>query len=251
EKNIKISYDTAKKRMQEILPSERKKGALDQSHNLAVFESHALLIHYLIYNTKYRRYLTNPTGKNTKIPEYEDISLTMEAMFDLLLSNPLIELPSEVFVLDVIEDTYHFNFFNAITKFIMRINQYFISVMNMMRDNDYRSISVLFAIDQMMDDVLSKINNWTIHFNELIAVVDVYSTDETIQELVDEAIADGESLEYAQGYLLSLMDKYRLDDEDTPDDLNKSIEKELYKYITRLYYESDGDKSSYYRENSK
>ena len=58
-----VTLDTAKKRMQQVIPSKHKEGTMNQSEELNVFRQHALLIVFLIYKTSYQQFLSSPTNR--------------------------------------------------------------------------------------------------------------------------------------------------------------------------------------------
>lgn len=242
-----ISYETAKKRMQEMLPSKHKKNRLDQSHYLNIHEAHALLIHFLIYPSKYRRFLSNPNGKNVKVPDYEVFEMVRESIEDLFMLEPLSNIPSELFAKSVIEDTIHTRLFNAVTFFIMEIIREFLELMKLMSKQD--TLGTLFALDQMISDVPEITKTWTNKYLEVIKEIHLLSDDEDVQKNVRNAIKDKESLSYARDNLLNLFEKY-----DTiykgefaveENEKEKEAAGEIFKHVVKLFYQTDEGEIAY------
>lgn len=255
-----VNYENFKKRMQEILPSSRNEGSLDQSQPLNTYEAYATLILFFIYPTRYRRFLSNPKSKNVKVPDYFVLESVRESVEDLFMTEPFKAFPSEVFQKNVLEDTLHIRLFNAVTIYIMELIKEFDELLSLAKNQN--TLSTLFILDEMIKDIPNIRMTWTKKYNELIDLVDLFSKDSTTKELVDEAIKEKENnksdMNFVHDSLLDLLEKYSsIDSEfrdtledrktDKKDEYLDTVSNEIFKHIVKLYYRKTDDKPAYHK----
>ena len=136
----KISLDTAKKRMQQVLPSKHKEGTMNQSEELNVFQQQALLGILLIYKTSYQRFLSNPATQ--RVPDTRTFNEMKAVIEEFYQKQPISGIDDALFLKTVSEDTYHFALFNAFTRLttavLKEVNEIIVA------SRKYDTLSMLF-----------------------------------------------------------------------------------------------------------
>ena len=155
-----LSYDTVKKRMQKILPSQRNLMTMDQSHYLNIFEQYSLMNHMLIYHTKYQRYLSNSNTQDP--PSYKHFKDLKEPIRLLLKYEPLNGIEDELYLETIMEDTFHFALFNALTKLFMKVLEDTVAFME--KTNNLPTLAVLFVIEQIENQLPLISKKWESYF---------------------------------------------------------------------------------------
>lgn len=236
--NEDVSYDTAKKRLQQVLPSKHKDGTMNQSDELNVFKQNALLVIFLIYKTKYQRFLSNPTTQ--RVPDSITIEETKKAIEEFFKEYPISGVGDELFLKTVLEDTYHFVLFNALTRLTTSV----LSAVNRISTFSigYDSLQNLFIIDQMIESTPNLVNEWMKKLLESNTGFQNANESPEIQQSIFDAIEDEEALEYAKNTMLDMFEKYNtLHHEETDYDFTEVI----FKKIVKDYYASNGGGNAY------
>lgn len=234
----KISLDTAKKRMQQVLPSKHKEGTMNQSEELNVFQQQALLGILLIYKTSYQRFLSNPATQ--RVPDtrtFNEMKAVIEEFYQKL---PISGIDDALFLKTVSEDTYHFALFNAFTRLttavLKEVNEIIVA------SRKYDTLSMLFIIDQMIDSMPAYTSEWLSKYQEMVSEIDKFAKYPEIQQTVLSALDDEEALNYAKQTMLNMFGKF---DNLQQDSENYDFMEEVFKKIVSDYYNDDETKSAY------
>lgn len=230
-----VTLDTAKKRMQQVIPSKHKEGTMNQSEELNVFRQHALLIVFLIYKTSYQQFLSSPT--NRTVPDsktFEEVKKTIE---EFLLEHPISGVDDELFLKTVSEDTYHFALFNGLTRLSTAVLNSMSEIIDASRE--YDTLSMLFIIDQMIENTPAYTAEWLSKYKEMVTELDKFAKFPELQQAVLDAIEDEEGLEYSKNTMMDMFDKYDTLHQNTEDlDFTESIFKNMVK---DFYTSGEGD----------
>lgn len=234
----KISLDTAKKRMQQVLPSRHKEGTMNQSEELNVFQQQALLGVLLIYKTSYQRFLSNPATQ--RVPDTRTFNEMKAVIEEFYQKHPISGIDDALFLKTVSEDSYHFALFNAIT----RLTEAVLSEMNeiIIASRNYDSLSMLFIIDQMIESISAYTSEWLSKYHELVSEIDKFAEYPEIQQAVLNAVDDDEALEYAKQTMMNMFAKFENLQKDSE---NYDFTEEVFKKIVRDFYNDDETKSAY------
>lgn len=234
----KISLDTAKKRMQQVLPSKHKEGTMNQSDELNVFQQQALLGVLLIYKTSYQRFLSNPATQ--RVPDTRTFNEMKAVIEEFYQKHPISGIDDALFLKTVSEDSYHFAVFNAITRLTAAV----LSEMNeiIIASRNYDSLSMLFIIDQMIESIPAYTSEWLSKYQEMVSEIDKFSKYPEIQQAVLGALDDEEALNYAKQTMLNMFGKF---DNLQQDSENHDFIEEIFKRIVNDYYNDGEEKSAY------
>ena len=234
----KISLDTAKKRMQQVLPSKHKEGTMNQSEELNVFQQQALLGILLIYKTSYQRFLSNPATQ--RVPDTRTFNEMKAVIEEFYQKQPISGIDDALFLKTVSEDTYHFALFNAFTRLTSAV----LNEMNeiIVASRKYDSLSMLFIIDQMIESIPAYTSEWLSKYQEMAAEIDKISKFSEIQQVVQEAVEDEEALNYAKQTMLNMFSKF---DSLQQDSENYDFVEVAFKKIVKDYYNDDENKTAY------
>ena len=234
----KISLDTAKKRMQQVLPSKHKEGTMNQSEELNVFQQQALLGILLIYKTSYQRFLSNPATQ--RVPDTRTFNEMKAVIEEFYQKQPISGIDDALFLKTVSEDTYHFALFNAFTRLttavLKEVNEIIVA------SRKYDTLSMLFIIDQMIDSMPAYTSEWLSKYQEMAAEIDKISKFSEIQQVVQEAVEDEEALNYAKQTMLNMFSKF---DSLQQDSENYDFVEVAFKKIVKDYYNDDENKTAY------
>ena len=234
----KISLDTAKKRMQQVLPSKHKEGTMNQSEELNVFQQQALLGILLIYKTSYQRFLSNPATQ--RVPDTRTFNEMKAVIEEFYQKQPISGIDDALFLKTVSEDTYHFALFNAFTRLttavLKEVNEIIVA------SRKYDSLSMLFIIDQMIESIPAYTSEWLSKYQEMAAEIDKISKFSEIQQVVQEAVEDEEALNYAKQTMLNMFSKF---DSLQQDSENYDFVEVAFKKIVKDYYNDDENKTAY------
>lgn len=234
----KISLDTAKKRMQQVLPSKHKEGTMNQSEELNVFQQQALLGILLIYKTSYQRFLSNPATQ--RVPDTRTFNEMKAVIEEFYQKQPISGIDDALFLKTVSEDTYHFALFNAFTRLTSAV----LNEMNeiIVASRKYDTLSMLFIIDQMIDSMPAYTSEWLSKYQEMVSEIDKFAKYPEIQQIVLSALDDEEALNYAKQTMLNMFGKF---DNLQQDSENYDFMEEVFKKIVSDYYNDDETKSAY------
>ena len=234
----KISLDTAKKRMQQVLPSKHKEGTMNQSEELNVFQQQALLGILLIYKTSYQRFLSNPATQ--RVPDTRTFNEMKAVIEEFYQKQPISGIDDALFLKTVSEDTYHFALFNAFTRLttavLKEVNEIIVA------SRKYDTLSMLFIIDQMIDSMPAYTSEWLSKYQEMVSEIDKFAKYPEIQQAVLGALDDEEALNYAKQTMLNMFGKF---DNLQQDSENYDFMEEVFKKIVSDYYNDDETKSAY------
>ena len=234
----KISLDTAKKRMQQVLPSKHKEGTMNQSEELNVFQQQALLGVLLIYKTSYQRFLSNPATQ--RVPDTRTFNEMKAVIEEFYQKQPISGIDDALFLKTVSEDTYHFALFNAFTRLttavLKEVNEIIVA------SRKYDTLSMLFIIDQMIDSMPAYTSEWLSKYQEMVSEIDKFAKYPEIQQTVLSALDDEEALNYAKQTMLNMFGKF---DNLQQDSENYDFMEEVFKKIVSDYYNDDETKSAY------
>lgn len=234
----KISLDTAKKRMQQVLPSKHKEGTMNQSEELNVFQQQALLGILLIYKTSYQRFLSNPATQ--RVPDTRTFNEMKAVIEEFYQKQPISGIDDALFLKTVSEDTYHFTLFNAFTRLttavLKEVNEIIVA------SRKYDTLSMLFIIDQMIDSMPAYTSEWLSKYQEMVSEIDKFAKYPEIQQTVLSALDDEEALNYAKQTMLNMFGKF---DNLQQDSENYDFMEEVFKKIVSDYYNDDETKSAY------
>ena len=234
----KISLDTAKKRMQQVLPSKHKEGTMNQSEELNVFQQQALLGVLLIYKTSYQRFLSNPATH--RVPDTRTFNEMKAVIEEFYQKQPISGIDDALFLKTVSEDTYHFALFNAFTRLttavLKEVNEIIVA------SRKYDTLSMLFIIDQMIDSMPAYTSEWLSKYQEMVSEIDKFAKYPEIQQTVLSALDDEEALNYAKQTMLNMFGKF---DNLQQDSENYDFMEEVFKKIVSDYYNDDETKSAY------
>ena len=234
----KISLDTAKKRMQQVLPSKHKEGTMNQSEELNVFQQQALLGILLIYKTSYQRFLSNPATQ--RVPDTRTFNEMKAVIEEFYQKQPISGIDDALFLKTVSEDTYHFALFNAFTRLttavLKEVNEIIVA------SRKYDTLSMLFIIDQMIDSMPAYTSEWLSKYQEMVSEIDKFAKYPEIQQTVLSALDDEEALNYAKQTMLNMFGKF---DNLQQDSENYDFMEEVFKKIVSDYYNDDETKSAY------
>ena len=234
----KISLDTAKKRMQQVLPSKHKEGTMNQSEELNVFQEQALLGILLIYKTSYQRFLSNPATQ--RVPDTRTFNEMKAVIEEFYQKQPISGIDDALFLKTVSEDTYHFALFNAFTRLttavLKEVNEIIVA------SRKYDTLSMLFIIDQMIDSMPAYTSEWLSKYQEMVSEIDKFAKYPEIQQTVLSALDDEEALNYAKQTMLNMFGKF---DNLQQDSENYDFMEEVFKKIVSDYYNDDETKSAY------
>lgn len=234
----KISLDTAKKRMQQVLPSKHKEGTMNQSEELNVFQQNSLLVHFLIYKTSYQRFLSNPATQ--RVPDTRTFNEMKAVIEEFYQKQPISGIDDALFLKTVSEDTYHFALFNAFTRLttavLKEVNEIIVA------SRKYDTLSMLFIIDQMIDSMPAYTSEWLSKYQEMVSEIDKFAKYPEIQQTVLSALDDEEALNYAKQTMLNMFGKF---DNLQQDSENYDFMEEVFKKIVSDYYNDDETKSAY------
>ena len=234
----KISLDTAKKRMQQVLPSRHKEGTMNQSEELNVFQQQALLGILLIYKTSYQRFLSNPATQ--RVPDTRTFNEMKAVIEEFYQKQPISGIDDALFLKTVSEDTYHFALFNAFTRLttavLKEVNEIIVA------SRKYDTLSMLFIIDQMIDSMPAYTSEWLSKYQEMVSEIDKFAKYPEIQQTVLSALDDEEALNYAKQTMLNMFGKF---DNLQQDSENYDFMEEVFKKIVSDYYNDDETKSAY------
>lgn len=234
----KISLDTAKKRMQQVLPSKHKEGTMNQSEELNVFQQQALLGILLIYKTSYQRFLSNPATQC--VPDTRTFNEMKAVIEEFYQKQPISGIDDALFLKTVSEDTYHFALFNAFTRLttavLKEVNEIIVA------SRKYDTLSMLFIIDQMIDSMPAYTSEWLSKYQEMVSEIDKFAKYPEIQQTVLSALDDEEALNYAKQTMLNMFGKF---DNLQQDSENYDFMEEVFKKIVSDYYNDDETKSAY------
>lgn len=234
----KISLDTAKKRMQQVLPSKHKEGTMNQSEELNVFQQQALLGILLIYKTSYQRFLSNPATQ--RVPDTRTFNEMKAVIEEFYQKQPISGIDDALFLKTVSEDTYHFALFNAFTRLttavLKEVNEIIVA------SRKYDTLSMLFIIDQMIDSMPAYTSEWLSKYQEMVSEIDKFAKYPEIQQTVLAALDDEEALNYAKQTMLNMFGKF---DNLQQDSENYDFMEEVFKKIVSDYYNDDETKSAY------
>ena len=234
----KISLDTAKKRMQQVLPSKHKEGTMNQSEELNVFQQQALLGILLIYKTSYQRFLSNPATQ--RVPDTRTFNEIKAVIEEFYQKQPISGIDDALFLKTVSEDTYHFALFNAFTRLttavLKEVNEIIVA------SRKYDTLSMLFIIDQMIDSMPAYTSEWLSKYQEMVSEIDKFAKYPEIQQTVLSALDDEEALNYAKQTMLNMFGKF---DNLQQDSENYDFMEEVFKKIVSDYYNDDETKSAY------
>ena len=240
-----ISYETVKKRLQKILPKQNRQTTMDNSQTLNVFKEHAFLVLFLIYHTRYQRFMSNSNTQNP--PDFKEFKYTKDAIQDFLLSNPISGINDELFLNTVMQDSHHFSFFNAVTKLTSTFMNEVIGILEIAKN--YDSLTGLFIVDKMIDVIPSISSLWGDNFETLVFEVGKFSREEEVKTAVEEATQDIEAVEFVESHLLSLFEKYGTiyndDEAEDPVSLEEKVSNDLFKLIVKLYYQTEDGTTAY------
>lgn len=223
---------------------------MDQSHYLNIFEQYSLMNHMLIYHTKYQRYLSNSNTQDP--PSYKHFKDLKEPIRLLLKYEPLNGIEDELYLETIMEDTFHFALFNALTKLFMKVLEDTVAFME--KTNNLPTLAVLFVIEQIENQLPLISKKWESYFGEIIGEFEKYSKNSLIKKAVNEAKDNEEVLNFANDKLLDLLRKYDsvFEDEDNIDLENKKtqtteqkITLEVFKHIVKLYYQTKDGETAY------
>ena len=221
--------------MQQVIPSKHKEGTMNQSEELNVFRQHALLIVFLIYKTSYQQFLSSPT--NRTVPDsktFEEVKKTIE---EFLLEHPISGVDDELFLKTVSEDTYHFALFNGLTRLSTAVLNSMSEIIDASRE--YDTLSMLFIIDQMIENTPAYTAEWLSKYKEMVTELDKFAKFPELQQAVLDAIEDEEGLEYSKNTMMDMFDKYDTLHQNTEDlDFTESIFKNMVK---DFYTSAEGD----------
>lgn len=236
--STEISLDTAKKRMQQVLPSQHKEGTMNQAEELNVFQQHALLIVFLIYKTSYQRFLSNPSTQ--RVPDSRTFEKMKSVIEEFSEKHPISGIDDALFLKTVSEDTHHFALFNAFT----RLTTALLSEVNEMiiESRQHDSLSMLFIIDQMIENIPVYTSAWLEKFQVMVAEIDKFAEYPEIQQAVLNAVDDDEALEYAKQTMMNMFAKFENLQKDSE---NYDFTEEVFKKIVRDFYNDDETKSAY------
>ena len=234
----KISLDTTKKRMQQVLPSKHKEGTMNQSEELNVFQQQALLGILLIYKTSYQRFLSNPATQ--RVPDTRTFNEMKAVIEEFYQKQPISGIDDALFLKTVSEDTYHFALFNAFTRLttavLKEVNEIIVA------SRKYDTLSMLFIIDQMIDSMPAYTSEWLSKYQEMVSEIDKFAKYPEIQQTVLSALDDEEALNYAKQTMLNMFGKF---DNLQQDSENYDFMEEVFKKIVSDYYNDDETKSAY------
>ena len=234
----KISLDTAKKRMQQVLPSKHKEGTMNQSEELNVFQQQALLGILLIYKTSYQRFLSNPATQ--RVPDTRTFNEMKAVIEEFYQKQPISGIDDALFLKTVSEDTYHFALFNAFTRLttavLKEVNEIIVA------SRKYDTLSMLFIIDQMIDSMPAYTSEWLSKYQEMVSEIDKFAKYPEIQQTVLSALDDEEALNYAKQTMLNMFGKF---DNLQQDSENHDFIEEIFKRIVNDYYNDGEEKSAY------
>ena len=234
----KISLDTAKKRMQQVLPSKHKEGTMNQSEELNVFQQQALLGILLIYKTSYQRFLSNPATQ--RVPDTRTFNEMKAVIEEFYQKQPISGIDDALFLKTVSEDTYHFALFNAFTRLTTAVLREMNGIIVNARQHD--SLAMLFVIDQMIESIPAYTSEWLSKYQEMAAEIDKISKFSEIQQVVQEAVEDEEALNYAKQTMLNMFSKF---DSLQQDSENYDFVEVAFKKIVKDYYNDDENKTAY------
>lgn len=233
-----VNYDTAKKRMQQVIPSKHKEGTMDQSEKLNVFQQHALLMEFLIYKTSYQRFLSNPSTQN--VPGSGTFKEMKEILQEFLREEPISGINDELFLKTVIEDTYHFALFNAMTRLTTVVLKTINEIIEAARQ--YDSLSMLFVINQMIENTPTYTAEWIQKYKEMVDEIDKLAKIPEIEQAVLDAVDDEAALEYAKQTMLNMFSKF---DNLQQDSENYDFMEDTFKKIVKDFYNDDEAKNAY------
>lgn len=202
-----VKLDTARDRMKQIIPSKHRSNDLDQGERLNVFQQQALKISFLIYHTKHQKFMRNYSGKRPSTPPTPDELLQFKKMIqEYVDSTEFGDSIDPLFSKSLIEDTYHFALFNAISRFVFEV----LDVINdfLFRARAYDSLPIIFLIDQLISEVPNFKNEMLKKFNDLSIIVNEYITVDNFHDLVEQAAYEDEVVQYAKNGMMDLFNKY-------------------------------------------
>ncbi|MGH2104987.1 hypothetical protein [Aerococcus urinaeequi] len=244
------SYDTIRKLMNKVLPTKRDPNSMMTATSLNKFEQHIMLIHFLIYNTRYQRFLSNPS-KN-KVPSYDELKSIRESILMFESKHPVIDFGDELSQLTVVEDTFHFAVFNGITKLVVSILKNIIEIIQI--TSQHESLITLFWLEEVNRYIPNIMNRFADIFGEIKDEVAKYHELDGLEEAVSRATKDEETLAYSRDKLKKLFEKYDSigeedsnQDEEDSNQIDSKTTEAIFKLVVELFYQYEDDETAYER----
>lgn len=235
------SYDTLKDRMNKVLPTKRNPNSMVTAHNLNLFEQHAMLIHFLIYNTKYQRFLSYHT--TMEVPDYDVFKGIKESMLMFQSLKPVGDVDDELYQHTVIEDTFHFTVFNGVTKLIVSILEQVIEIIQL--SSQHETLITLFWLEEVNRYIPNITKQFASIFSDIKDEIGKYHELDNLTKAVDQATEDETTLAYSKDKLKELLEKYDSIHEEDGSQIDSETTEAIFKLAVKLFYQYEDDETAY------